>query len=224
MKKQLTRLLHAGIVLPGCLLPLVRCVYRGGVFIREFLQAIHALLIVKPVMQAIATGGRRLRIERIPYIRGAGRIELGDDVFISGLIGIGFSKRDTMPVLRIGNRSFVGYDTSFALAARIEIGEDCLIAAGCRIQDNDGHPLDPEARLKHQKVSPEDIKPVRIGNNVWMAARCTVLKGVTIGDNAVVATGAVVTRDVEAGTIVAGIPARGVGGVGGGDVRRDFNH
>lgn len=83
-----------------------------------------------------------------------------------------------------------------------------MIAAGTKIQDNDGHPLDPDARRHRERVALGDIRPVRIGNNVWIAPRCTILKGVTIGDNAVVATGSVVTKDVPANTLVAGVPAR----------------
>ncbi len=85
-----------------------------------------------------------------------------------------------------------------------------MIGGGVRIQDNDGHPLDPEARRRGEKVPESAIKPVVIGCNVWLGARATILKGVTIGDNAVVATGSVVTRDVAANTVVAGVPARAV--------------
>jgi acetyltransferase-like isoleucine patch superfamily enzyme len=55
---------------------------------------------------------------------------------------------------------------------------------------------------------PGKSSPVKIGDNVWLGARATVLKGVTIGDGAVVAAGALVTRDVPSRTVVAGVPAR----------------
>lgn len=243
--------LHADVRMPRFAVLIVRGMHKGGVFVREALDAFYALVVVKPVMNAIADGGRRLRIERIPYIRGQGRIELGDEVYISGLLGVSFLKREGMvqtadrrpqtkdgrlktdgtvtedaeqslqsavcslqsdvsslPTLKIGSRTFIGHQCSFAMSSRIEIGDDCLIAAGTRIQDNDGHPLDPAARLRKEKVPLENIRPVRIGSNVWIAPNCTILKGVTIGDNAVIGAGSVVTKDVQAFELVAGVPAR----------------
>ena len=64
------------------------------------------------------------------------------------------------------------------------------------------HDLDPE---KRQSMN---YAPIRIGKNVWIGANATILTGVTIGDGAVVAAGAVVTKDVEANTVVGGVPAR----------------
>jgi acetyltransferase-like isoleucine patch superfamily enzyme len=219
MKYMLKKILHADMRLPSFILWIVRLAYRTGVILRETLDGLYAAVIVKPVMKAIAVGGRRLRIERIPYVRGKGRIELGDDVYISGLLGVSFLKREEqssvspVPTLKIGSRTFIGHQCAFAMSKAIEIGEDCMIAGGTRIQDNDGHPLEPGARRRHEKVAVENIHTVVIGNNVWIAPRCTILKGVTIGDNAVVGTGSVVTKDVATGTVVAGVPARVVGKV-----------
>lgn len=87
----------------------------------------------------------------------------------------------------------------------ISLGNYCLLAPGVVIIDNDSHPpvLDPIAR---RDVPPS--APVRIGNNVWIGMRSLVTKGVTIGDNAIVAAHSVVTRDVPANTLVGGNPAR----------------
>lgn len=65
------------------------------------------------------------------------------------------------------------------------------------------HPLDKEGRRHYHTAL-----PVTIGNDVWIGGKATILPGVTIGDNVVVAAGAVVTKDVPANTIVAGVPAR----------------
>ena len=64
------------------------------------------------------------------------------------------------------------------------------------------HDMDPE---KRQQLHPV---PVHIGKGVWVGANATITPGVTIGDDAIVAAGAVVTKDVEAGTVVAGVPAK----------------
>ena len=84
----------------------------------------------------------------------------------------------------------------------IRIGHSCMIAHGAYITDSDWHGLYDRIAI------PKKVAPVTIGNNVWIGDRATVLKGVTIGDNSVVAAGAIVTRDVPADVVVAGNPAR----------------
>lgn len=71
------------------------------------------------------------------------------------------------------------------------------------IVDSDFHGIPPDARAE-----PSPSQPVHIGNNVWLGSRVMVLKGVTIGDNAVVAAGGVVTKDVPANTLAGGVPAK----------------
>ncbi len=208
MKEYIRALLHRDVRLPRFLHGVVRMVYRFCVILHELFLLVWGILVVKPVMQAIAEGGRRLRIERVPYMRGKGHLLLGDDVYLSGLVTIFFHQREKLPVLRVGDRSFIGHACFFALSDSIEIGDDCMIGAGTRIIDNDGHPLSPSCRLRREKVSCEDIRPVQIGANVWIAPDCKILKGVSIGDNAVVGTGSVVTHDVPANVLVAGSPTR----------------
>lgn len=103
----------------------------------------------------------------------------------------------------------------------LHIGENVFFNSGCRFQDQGGiyigdgclighnvvlatvnHDLDPANRATNLP------RPIRLGKNVWIGANATVLPGVTVGDNAVIAAGAVVTRDVEANTVVGGVPAK----------------
>ncbi len=77
-----------------------------------------------------------------------------------------------------------------------------------RIHDNDGHPLDPARRRRGEPIRSEETAAVVLGDNVWVGAGATILKGVQIGNDAVIGTGAVVTSDVPAGAVVAGNPAR----------------
>jgi acetyltransferase-like isoleucine patch superfamily enzyme len=109
--------------------------------------------------------------------------------------------------LTIGDHSFVGHDCCFHVARGIRVGTHCLLAGGSRFYDTDGHPLDARRR-RHERISPDQAQEIRLGDDVWVGAGCTVLKGVTIGNRAIVGAGSVVTRDVPADTIVAGNPAR----------------
>ena len=102
---------------------------------------------------------------------------------------------------------------------RIEIGSHCLISWNVGIADSDFHPLQPAQRLVDAKAlapyyadrppRPKlDTRPVIIGDNVWIGMSAVILKGVTIGENSVVAAGAVVTKNVAPGCVVAGNPAQ----------------
>ncbi len=208
MKRTADNLLRIGLVTPGFARPLVRALYRAGVALAELFRWGYAALIVRPVVTALAVVGPGLRIERIPYIRGYGRIRLGARVSLSGKLGIAFSRHGPgKPELIVGDGTFLGHECAFLIAERVEIGAACLLAGGVRVQDHDGHPLDAAARRRGDPVPPEQIRPVRIGNNVWVGARAIILKGVTIGDNAVVGAGSVVRDDVPANTVVTGNPA-----------------
>lgn len=103
----------------------------------------------------------------------------------------------------------------------ITVGKNVFINSGCCFQDQGGITIGDDTLIGHQVVlatlnhdlNPEQRKsmnaaPIIIGKNVWIGAHATVLAGVTIGDNAVIAAGAVVTRDVPANTVAAGIPAK----------------
>ncbi|MBV9008366.1 MAG: acyltransferase [Verrucomicrobia bacterium] len=103
--------------------------------------------------------------------------------------------------------------------ARIEIGSHCLISWNVGIADSDFHPLAPVQRLIDAKAlapyyanrppRPKlETAPVIIHDNVWIGMSAVILKGVSIGENSVVAAGAVVTRNVPPNCVVAGNPAQ----------------
>lgn len=99
----------------------------------------------------------------------------------------------------IGDNTAIGDRTEIHAGGLVEIGSGCNISWDVCIMDRDYHKLN----------SPEEvIKPVKIEDNVWIGCNCIVVKGVTIGQGAVVAAGSVVTKDVPRGALVGGNPAK----------------
>ena len=119
--------------------------------------------------------------------------------------------------LRIGKYSHFGPNSKIQCAENIHIGNFVIIAPNVTITDNNTHPVNPLDR-KIQQITPQgdikrswlytDSKPIYIEDNVWIGEHARICKGVTIGDNSIVAACAVVTKDVPANSIAAGNPAR----------------
>ncbi len=106
--------------------------------------------------------------------------------------------------LEIGNHAGISGSVIYC-TERIEIGDHVMLGANSKIYDTDFHPLDAARRRSKE---PGPTAPVKIGDDVWLCANVTVLKGVTIGDRSVVAAGSLVTRNIPADCLAAGMPAR----------------
>jgi acetyltransferase-like isoleucine patch superfamily enzyme len=156
-----------------------------------------------------ASIGSRFQMEKLPYLTGRGRIVIGSGVRLSGKSGIGFGNRHHQrPELIIGDDTFIGHNCSFSVLSSIVIGQHCLLAGGVSVRDSDGHPSDAGERRAKEPAPADCIKPVRIGNDVWIGEGALILKGVVIGDRSIVGARSVVTKDVPPDVIVAGNPAR----------------
>ena len=166
--------------------------------------------------------GRGCRFQGAPIIKLAtgAKIEIGRNVLIN-------SRADSNPtglpfptiLAALGSNSSItigdstGISGASIVAVRsITIGNRVLIGGGACIWDTDFHPVNPDQRLQHPTRNATSAA-VTIGDEVFIGARALILKGVTVGRRAVVAAGAVVTKDVNAEEIVAGNPARVVGSV-----------
>lgn len=104
--------------------------------------------------------------------------------------------------MELGKDSFFNNGCVVECYSKVTIGIACGISDNVRISDSDIH------SMKSDGVKQENTAPICIGNHVWIGANSIILKGVTIGDEAVVAAGSVVTKDVPAHALVGGVPAR----------------
>lgn len=123
---------------------------------------------------------------------------VGEDVRIRPPLFVDYGSH-----LTVGARTFVNYHLTALDVAPITIGEDCQLGPNVQLL-TPTHPLEPQPR--RDKL--EAARPITIGDNVWLGGGVIVLPGVTIGDNSVIGAGSVVTRDVPAGVVAVGNPAR----------------
>jgi len=105
----------------------------------------------------------------------------------------------------IGNRNYFNRNVRIVSMDKISIGHDCLIADSVHIYDHNHRFDDLSQPISKQGYT---TAPIKIGDNVWIGTKATILKGVTIGDGAIIGAHAVVTRDVPANAIVVGNPGK----------------
>lgn len=103
----------------------------------------------------------------------------------------------------VGKKFFANHNMVILDCAPVEFGDNVLVGPNCSFYTAI-HPFDVEKR----NAGIELAKPIKVGNNVWFGGNVTVLPGVTIDDNCVIGAGSIVTKDVKAGSIVAGNPAK----------------
>ncbi|KSU56483.1 sugar O-acetyltransferase [Microbacterium enclense] len=129
---------------------------------------------------------------------------LGEDAYVKPPLFVDYGEN-----IHIGARTFVNYNLTALDVAEIRIGEDCQIGPNVQLL-TPTHPIEPGPR--HDKL--EAAKPISIGDNVWLGGGVIVCPGVSIGDDSVIGAGSVVTRDIPAGVVAVGSPARVVKEIG----------
>jgi acetyltransferase-like isoleucine patch superfamily enzyme len=176
-----------------------------------------------PLHVRVAASTRLLRNFSVRFMAGTqGRLYLsiGERCLVNG--SVTFESRDGM--VEIGDRTYVGSGTSIMSRSSVRIGNDVTMAWGVTIYDHDSHSFEWRQRAKmvdhfyrtygsaacFSGIDWEGVQaaPIVIADRVWIGFDAVILKGVTIGEGAVVAARSVVTRDVEPYTVVAGVPAR----------------
>lgn len=145
------------------------------------------------------------------YISIGGRCGFEEGVFLTAwdTYNSQTGKQSFNPSVEIGDNCHFGAWNHITAINRIVIGDGCLTGKWVTITDNAHGGTDPDSLGLPPVARPLVSKgPVMIGRNVWIGDKATILPGVTIGDGAVIAANAVVTKDVPAFSVVAGVPAR----------------
>lgn len=168
--------------------------------------------------------GKNLNVYNRVYLQGYGKVKIGNDfVFTSGdainpicrnICGVLYTMTPEA-CIEIGDR--VGISSTCIWAKeKIKIGNDVNIGGDCIIIDNDAHPINYlQRKSAYVKEVGRDVffskivsSPIEIGDDVWIGARCQILKGVKIGARSIIAAGSIVTKDIPADVIAGGNPCK----------------
>jgi acetyltransferase-like isoleucine patch superfamily enzyme len=141
----------------------------------------------------------------VQFLRHPERVSIGSHVIVKE--GARVCPTNPQASIAVGDWTTIGYHTFVFASLSISIGRDCLIAPFCYLVDAN-HGIARDRLIRDQPLSAE---PIRIEDDVWLGVGAVVLKGVTIGQGAVIGAQAVVTADVPPYAIVAGNPAQVVG-------------
>jgi acetyltransferase-like isoleucine patch superfamily enzyme len=185
---------------------------------RSVIHFARRVFIAEPLFRAYVTErGKGLHTGIfIHWIEGKGDIVVGDDVLFDGQSSIRFASRFVdRPRLVVGDGSGIAHGCQITVGKQVTIGKHCRIASEVVISDSSGHPSEAGARLSGAPPADEDVRPVTIGDNVWIGRRAIIMPGVTIGEGSVISSGAVVMNDIPPFTVAAGNPARKVASAAG---------
>jgi len=141
--------------------------------------------------------GRGLELE----VSRRGRVRFGRFVWIGDRTKIRCHEGE----VEIGRKTVIGQECTISAYQRVRIGEQCVIADRAMFIDFDHGVVEVERPIRLQGIYKRDVE---VGSNVWIGYGACILRGVRVGDNSVVATNSVVTKDVPANAVVGGVPAR----------------
>lgn len=207
---------------PDALMPFYRLLYWERSLMISVFRRIATIFYYEPLFRGrcsrVGSGLQFVKLRQgLPVFSGNVRVELGSEVIVHSRATFAAGHVHDEPLFVVGDHTYLGPGLTVSVAERVTVGSHCHISSRVSLYDNDTHPLSPEKRAAHESVAPEDIRPVIIGDHVWIGEGVIVLKGVTVSDGAVIGAGSVLTKDVPPGTVVAGNPARIVKKADGGE-------
>jgi len=205
-------------VVTGAPPPIVRGepppLHGGPITLLRFLRE-HGMLNRKYLRLFVRLGWLKLRFRRrlvldgLAFVGPGVTLEIGKDAKVHlgrwSWIGHGTKIRAHEGEVRIGAKTVLGQECTISSFQHVSIGRECIVADRVMLIDFDHGVVEVERPVREQGIYKRDV---RVGHNVWMGYGACVLRGVRVGDNAIVGTSTVVTKDVPANAVVAGVPAK----------------
>jgi acetyltransferase-like isoleucine patch superfamily enzyme len=189
--------LHGGPIV------LLRFMRRQGMLNRSY-----ARLILRWAWLKLRWRGR-LQTDGLCFIGPGVKFEIGGGAVVRlgrwSWIGHGSKIRAHEGEVHIGAKSVLGQECTISSFQHVSIGRECIVADRVMLIDFDHGMVEIERPIREQGIYKRDV---RVGHNVWIGYGASFLRGVTVGDNAVVGTYTVVNKDVPANAVVAGVPVR----------------
>ena len=194
--------------LPNFLRPLFRVFYELHFGVIGMWHSFWNVFYRHPLFQArCTTFGRGVVVDRLPFVTGHVEIHVGNNVWIGGNVTISSARLLERPVLILKDRAEISWNVTIAVSKEVIVEEHARISNDCRISDSDGHPREADLRAQNLPVRIRDIRPVRICKHAWIGNGTHIMKGVTVGEGAVVGANSVVISDVPPFSLVMGNPA-----------------
>lgn len=191
----------------------MRSVIKAFFSIKENVYVLFNILFIKLKYTHVKLG-KNVRIKNRVYFQGKGLVQIGDNfTYVSGdcLNPIQRNLRGSFFIEK-GGKIIIGENVGISSSCiwvqnELRIGNNVNIGADCLIIDNDSHSID---YMERRRKSREAIlnAPIEISDDVWIGAKCIILKGVKIGARSVIGAGSVVTKDIPEDVIAAGNPCK----------------
>jgi acetyltransferase-like isoleucine patch superfamily enzyme len=194
--------------IPSFLRGPLRVLYELHFIVLNLFRTLYTLFYRGPLFQArCASFGQGVMLEGLPFVSGHVELHVGNTVRLGGNISIMSGAVFKNPRLVLGDRCIVGWNTSISINREVIIEEDAIVSFDCRISDTDGHPRDADLRAARMPPAPNEVLPVRICKKAFVANGTHVMKGVTIGEGAVIGANSVVISNIPPYCLAMGNPA-----------------
>jgi len=194
---------------PRVVRPFFRFLYELHYQVISLARCLLTICYRGPIFSArCARIGKNFSFDGLPFVSGHVRIEIGDDVWFGGHVDIMSGRMFDQPRVVIGNGAEVGWNVSITANLEVIIEDHARVAYDCRISDSDAHPKQADLRAANQPPPLDEIRPVRICRNAWIGNGSHILKGVTIGEGAIIGANSVVVSNVPPFALAVGNPAR----------------
>lgn len=195
--------------LPKPLLRVLRLGYEAHFMAIILGRAFLTIFYRNPLFQSrCASFGRHVTIGgKLPFVTGAVRLYVGNNVYLGGNLTILSGGFAYDPKLILKDNSSLGWNVHIAVNREIVIEENVRIPNDCRISDSDGHPREVDLRRADLPPHPNDVRPVRICRDAWIGNGSHIMKGVTIGEGAIIGANSVVITDIPPYSLALGNPA-----------------